>query len=434
MLRELNLRNVGPSPTLTAEFGPRLNLVTGDNGLGKSFLLDVAWWALSRQWPRDLNPRLTSGYPARPRDPSETATIGFTLAAASGAFTDTRRYDADAQRWSNPRGRPHRPGLVIYAHAEGGFSVYDPARNYWKDREGEADGWPRGYSFTQAEVWDGLRQGAGDHSRVVCLGLLADWANWINKDGEDAALMRRVLELLSPEGEAYEVGPLLRLSLDDARDIPSFNTQYGKAIPSVHASAGMRRILGLCYMIAWSWREHKIAARERNQPHASQLLLLVDEIEAHLHPLWQRTILKSIMGLAEIFQTAFSLQSIIVTHSPIVMAAAEPLFDHDTDRWLDFDLNAEAGQVSLLARDFIRQGTAGRWLTTEAFHLGSEGRSLEAEAVIAEANELVDAAMQGHVAGEEVLGVIEAKIAAVLPEFDEFRVRWDAWRQARAGS
>lgn len=431
MLRELNLRNVGPSPTLNAEFGSRLNLLTGDNGLGKSFLLDVAWWALSRQWPRDLNPRLTSGYPARPRDPSVPAEISFKLDAASGTFADSRRYDPEAQRWTNKRGRPHRPGLVIYAHAEGGFSVYDPARNYWKDRPGEPDGWPRGYTFTQAEVWDGLRQGSGDHSRVVCLGLLADWSNWINKNGEDAALMRRVLELLSPEGEAYEVGPLVRLSLDDARDIPSFNTRYGRAIPSVHASAGMRRILGLCYMIAWSWREHRIAARERNQPVASQLLLLVDEIEAHLHPRWQRTILKSLMGLAQASETEFSLQSVVVTHSPIVMAAAEPLFDHCTDRWLAFDIDPADGQVSLIRRDFIRQGTAGRWLTTEAFHLGSEGRSLEAEAVIAEATSLVDAALQGEAANEEEVGQVEAKIAAFLPEFDEFRVRWDAWRQAR---
>ncbi|WP_218969708.1 hypothetical protein, partial [Candidatus Synechococcus spongiarum] len=47
---------------------PRLNLSIGDNGLGKSFLLDVAWWALTRKWPRDLNPRLMSGYQARPTD------------------------------------------------------------------------------------------------------------------------------------------------------------------------------------------------------------------------------------------------------------------------------------------------------------------------------------------------------------------------------
>jgi hypothetical protein len=32
-------------------------VITGDNGLGKSFLLDVAWWALTRTW---------AGHPALP--------------------------------------------------------------------------------------------------------------------------------------------------------------------------------------------------------------------------------------------------------------------------------------------------------------------------------------------------------------------------------
>jgi hypothetical protein len=37
------------------ELAPRLNLITGDNGLGKSFLLDVAWWAISRRWPIEID-------------------------------------------------------------------------------------------------------------------------------------------------------------------------------------------------------------------------------------------------------------------------------------------------------------------------------------------------------------------------------------------
>ncbi len=32
------------------ELGERLNVLTGDNGLGKSFVLDVAWWALTGTW------------------------------------------------------------------------------------------------------------------------------------------------------------------------------------------------------------------------------------------------------------------------------------------------------------------------------------------------------------------------------------------------
>ena len=56
MLKELKLSHVGPAPSMELEFGERLNLITGDNGLGKSFLLDIAWWALTRRWPAEINP------------------------------------------------------------------------------------------------------------------------------------------------------------------------------------------------------------------------------------------------------------------------------------------------------------------------------------------------------------------------------------------
>ncbi|MBK8578270.1 MAG: AAA family ATPase [Candidatus Accumulibacter sp.] len=67
MLKRLRLRNIGPAPAMDLEFGDRLNLITGDNGLGKSFLLDIAWWAMTRKWPAEINPRLTSGRKALPQ-------------------------------------------------------------------------------------------------------------------------------------------------------------------------------------------------------------------------------------------------------------------------------------------------------------------------------------------------------------------------------
>ncbi len=47
MLKELHLQQVGSASHFDVEFADRLNIFTGDNGLGKSFLLDVAWWTLT---------------------------------------------------------------------------------------------------------------------------------------------------------------------------------------------------------------------------------------------------------------------------------------------------------------------------------------------------------------------------------------------------
>ena len=58
MLKSLKLRDIGPAPRFQIELSDRLNIFTGDNGLGKTFILDIAWWALTGEW---------AGLPARPR-------------------------------------------------------------------------------------------------------------------------------------------------------------------------------------------------------------------------------------------------------------------------------------------------------------------------------------------------------------------------------
>ena len=83
MLHRLHLKNVGPAPMLDMNLAPRLNLITGDNGLGKSFLLDVAWYCLTRRWPQEVNPGLSSGAMALPRDRKQDAKLTFMVDGSS---------------------------------------------------------------------------------------------------------------------------------------------------------------------------------------------------------------------------------------------------------------------------------------------------------------------------------------------------------------
>lgn len=250
MLESLHLENVGPAPSMDMALAPRLNLLTGDNGLGKSFLLDVAWWALTRKWPQELNGYLTSGYRAMPRDVKKPATIRFRIQSKTKPVEYTSKYSPRDERWLGKSGRPANPGLVIYAHADGGFSVWDPARNYWKTRgkEDVQDTVPA-YVFSPLEVWNGRTIDFGGKPTLICRGLIEDWAIWIRENGESAGYMAVILRHLAPPGESIEVGPLLRLSVNDARDIPSIKTPYADAVRIVHASAGARRIMGLAYML-----------------------------------------------------------------------------------------------------------------------------------------------------------------------------------------
>lgn len=433
MLKYLHLKNVGPASEMEMELGSRLNLITGDNGLGKSFLLDVAWWALTRRWPQDVNSKLTSGYAARPTEPKKPATIAFRADSKSKKdVAYESKYVPRDESWLGRVGRPLNPGLVIYAHADGSFSVWDPARNYWK-RKGNIDVQERlpGYVFSPKEVWDGLIVPIDDRPNKVCYGLIDEWATWIREGGSSAKNMATVLAHLSPSNDPHDQltpGPLTRLSVNEGRDIPSLKTGYANAIPILHASSGVRRVVALAYMLLWSWRENRIAAERLGEKPANQVVMLIDELESHLHPRWQRSILGSLLKLVSILHKSAKTQLIAATHSPLVLASAEPYFDDKHDAWFDLDLNRSepVGRVELMQREFVRLGDISDWLTSEAFDL-KEPRSVEAEVAITKALALYRNPSPPKKEIEEVDRLLKASLSDV----DRFWVRWTEFRKTR---
>ena len=119
MLESIRLKNVGPAPEMILDLAPRLNLLTGDNGLGKSFLLDVAWWVLTRTWARKL---------VVPR-PGVKAEISYAYTKKNtGSYAFSSQYEPAQVQWTVKQSRPPISGLILYAQADGGFSVWDPMR------------------------------------------------------------------------------------------------------------------------------------------------------------------------------------------------------------------------------------------------------------------------------------------------------------------
>jgi len=426
MLHQLQLTNVGPAPSLELELGRRLNLITGDNGLGKSFLLDAAWYALTRRWPQQLNPQITSGLIARPIARNQEATISFRVDGASSTspLHYTSRYVLDEQDWVGPPGRPVNPGMVLYAMADGSFAVWDPARNYWKKR-GNRDVQERvsGYVFSPRDIWDGLQNPIQGKGRL-CNGLIDDWASWQREDGPGFALLKQVLAGLAPsEQETLMPGPLVRLSLDDSRDYPTIITGYGQQVPVVQASSGVRRILALAYLLVWTWQEHQRAAELLGQELTPRLIFLIDEVEAHLHPAWQRRVLAALLAVVNQLRAETEVQLLVVTHSPLVMASVEPYFEPATDRWWDLDLID--GAVSLSERPFERQGDANTWLMSQAFDLPSAG-SLDRQQALDRARCLI---RQQHQAFPAEIQASERALQHCLGGADPF---WNQWRWAKA--
>jgi hypothetical protein len=406
MLELLHLKEVGPPPEMKMELASRLNLITGDNGLGKSFLLDVAWWALTRTWARNL---------VIPDAPPAEPVIEYSYTKSTpGSYSYTSIFDRATGRWPVKNSRPAIPGLVLYAQVDGGFSVWDPARNYWR-----ADGpeRPSAYLFAPQEVWEG---------NAYCEGLIRDWASWQRENGQAFEILNQVLEVLSPSpGEKLVAGELRKLTVDDPKRYPTLRMPYGEDVAVIHASAGMRRIIALTYLLVWAWQEHLAAAQLRGDSAAREIIFLIDEIEAHLHPQWQRRIVPAVLKVMDALtgRHGSRVQLIAATHSPLVLASAEPLFDPDKDAWFDLDL--EESNVVLRKRAFVRLGEVGNWLTSEAFDL-KEPRSLEAETAIREALAL---ARQESPSKPDIQRV-DKLLRASLGDVDRFWVRWTAFRKS----
>ena len=263
MLNHLKLQNVGPAPTMELNFGERLNLITGNNGLGKSFLLDVAWWALTRRWPAEINPKLTAGKKAWPSFPGD-ASISFTFSGKTKEESYESTYQRKEQAWTGRPGRPANPGLVLYAMT---------------------------------------------------------------------------------------------------------------------------------------------------------VVFLIDEVEAHLHPAWQRTVIPGILSVMDELSSRASVQLITATHSPLVMTSVEPSFDEKIDAW--FDLDFEGKEVVLRRRDFEKHGDAGTWLLSEAFDLPS-GRPKEYEQLVAEASQLTELDKPAP----EQIEKMNAAVVQALGPTDDFLFSW----------
>lgn len=387
------------------EFGRRLNFLTGDNGLGKSLLLDIAWWAMTRTWP--------TGRKALPvRDGAGQISFSF----AGGKIYESQFSRRD-QAWTGRAGRPANPGLVIYAMADGGFAVWDPARNYWKPESAEFDGPNRipAYVFGPSEVWDGLQ---GKDGSPLCNGLLRDWAGWQKQRGAAWKNLRAVLEVLSPSAnEPLKPGKSTRISLDDARDIPTIRMPYGQEVAILHASAGMRRIFALAYLLVWAWEEHKKAATLLGEKTTKQVVFLIDEIESHLHPQWQRVIVPALIGVVNKLIDSSEVQIIAATHSPLIMVSVEPLFDPSSDAWFDIDMQKQ--KVTLQRREFKKQGDAEAWLTSEAFDLAS-GRPVPYEVLVEKASALVASEKADTAAVQR----IHQDLVNALKPGDPFLLRW----------
>ncbi len=408
-LNYIELSYVGPSgSTLRYEPSTRMNILTGDNGLGKTFLFDSIWWSVCRNWiestalPNENAPK-----------PLPKIECGFNLSNHQ-VQKEIFRYDWLSQEWQPQLAVQFAPALMVYAKHDGAFSIWDNSK-----RNEKSAVYDKGLYLSTIEVWNGKSNPSRNNS-WVCNGLIIDWTNWQNNSKYTHIFntLIKCLEVLSPDPhQIISPGKKSVRIPNDSRDIPTLHLNYGD-VPILHCSAGMKRILSILYMLIWSWFEYKISIENRHfEQNNNQIILIIDEIDAHLHPKWQRRIIPSILKVLKIIGINEEFQLHISTHSSLILSSIESSFDESTDQIHVF--SQQNKEILIDKIPFIKRGTSDLWLMSDVFDRQNP-RSIESDEIINKAKELQ---LQQSPLSSDVHH-IHNQLIRILAEDDSF---WPYW-------
>ena len=304
-LARISLRNVRSFGEVEIDFDPagrRWTFVLGENGTGKSTLLRAI--ALVTAGSDSLSELLQN-----PDDwirvGKETAEIRATLVTAGGeprqVGIDLRRGDSIADVLKrNVESTSTNPGLETLDDAIG-----HARRNYFLT----------GYGVSRrvGEAQVSTKESGGPfrdvRARAVATLFAADspltsiesWAMDLDyrKGNEGRELIQHAFEKLLPDVRFLGIDRELRSLMFETRD--------GR-LPYSRLSDGYRNIVGwlgdFLYRITETFDDYR-------DPLSSRGLLLLDEVELHLHPTWQRGLVRFLTGRLPNFQI------VTTTHGPL---------------------------------------------------------------------------------------------------------------------
>lgn len=309
-IRELTLRNYRAFEEQRILFSDRVTVIAGINGKGKTAILDAVALLASRLLP--LISPARSGY--RTMGPSEIhgneprADLGFKVNCVGTPLEFKLSYSRDTRKLKRnyistavrnqvksaygdqTRAGDEAPLVVYYTTDRAGFRLPKSL--------------PRTLPRNQAMAYvRALRSRMIDYR-----DFMARYKVWTGIDGQPRSVraFRTALEVfLEGFSQLQIMESPLRLSVTKGAQ-PLFLDQL---------SDGERSLLAI---IADLVRRLTLANPEIDDPLQGAGVVLIDELELHLHPTWQQTVVEKL-------RTTFpNIQFIATTHSPFIIQSLRP--------------------------------------------------------------------------------------------------------------
>ncbi|MEJ1935533.1 AAA family ATPase [Nostoc sp. NIES-2111] len=307
-IKSLTLTNFRAFEQATFEFQPGMNLLIGINGVGKSSVLDALRIAISRVLPnftacqdRRINFEVDDIMMGRDQLAVDIKFQAFDIpfiCNVTRGKSHKVEFKPDSENILYPLKNAHEQPLVVYFSTR--RSV--PIEKVINERSSEGN---QSAAFAEALA-----------HRMLRLREFADW--WLVQEAlldEEAIFAQQRLEVMANVVTRFLdwctnlraiAEPKTTLLLD----------KDGGTIDVKQLSDGERGLLALVLDLA---RRLCQANPNLEDPlENGKAVVLIDEIDLHLHPQWQRTIVE------QLTQTFPNCQFIATTHSPLIIGEVKP--------------------------------------------------------------------------------------------------------------
>jgi energy-coupling factor transporter ATP-binding protein EcfA2 len=299
-LKKLELTDIGPFEKLEVEFDQKWNIVLGDNGSGKSTILKAIAISILGE-----DAKTSAGRLVRAGKPFGEITLS----------TERNKYRTIVTPTNGTARVESIPGRAF--ESEGWLAMgFPPLRTVsWsrpKAAEAQTKGRPTPDDLLPLVVGDPDPRLDKLKQWIVNLDY---WIKDAKSRGEDYGRYQRLLD------DFFEVVAVLTTGQKvEFVDVTAqtneirIKTQDG-ILPLESLSQGMTSLIGWVGILLQ--RLYELYGDDENPRH-QYALVLMDEIDAHLHPAWQQTLVRN---LSQVFP---QIQFIATTHSPLIVAGMNP--------------------------------------------------------------------------------------------------------------
>lgn len=338
-LKKIVLSDIGPFEETAIEFDAHWNILLGDNGVGKSSILKAIAVAILGEDAKSYAGRLIK---------SGNTDGVITLVTERNTYTTKLfRKNGEAKVESIP-GRAFE--------AEGWLAVgFPPLRTVSWERpkapEAEAKGRP-----TLDDLIP-LVTGAADPRLDKLKQWIVNLDYWIkdarSRNADPGRYQRLLKEFFDVVGQLSKGLKIEFVEVKPHTNEVTIRTDDGE-LPLESLSQGMTSLIGWVGILLQ--RLYEVYGDDED-PKQRYALVLMDEIDAHMHPSWQQSLVHE---LGKIFP---NVQFIATTHSPLIVGGLRP------EQIIRFARNDEHEVVQFVVEEEMTLGRTDQILTGDLFGL-----------------------------------------------------------------